>query len=116
MSWKVFAPITGLILVAGLVFGSTAQAADPYKALNRKVNRLENQVDNLQGQVNGLKRDVKDLLFDVFVCTFPGGTPATFTDGTVAYPLWYDSRCLSSGTSIGGNGPVGSGRQVKAIK
>jgi hypothetical protein len=116
-AWQIAGAALVAVALVVATLASTASATDPYKALNRKVNRLENRVDGLQSQVTGLKRDVKVLMYDVFACTFPGGNPVSFADGTVAYTLYYDSRCVASaGSASVGSAPNGSGRQVRELR
>ena len=44
-----------------------------------------------------MRIDVRDLLIDVFGCTFVNTTtPTTFPDGTVGFPLFYDQFCLGA--------------------
>jgi len=93
------------------VVGATATSSPTlvqFRALQRQVTRLDNQVDGLQGQLNSVKVDVRDLLVDVFGCTFPGDPLVSFTDGTQAYVLYYDVFCTSAYK------PSGPGRQPAA--
>jgi hypothetical protein len=94
-----------LIAVAAVsvlaVTGIGATAADgpsitQFRHLQRDVNRLESRVSGLQTQVNDMKRDVGDLLYDVFVCQFPGDPIVAFTDGSYGYSYYYDAACVST--------------------
>lgn len=86
-----------LLAVTGI--GATAASGPTitqFRHLQRDVNRLENQVGGLQTQVNDMKRDVADLLYDVFVCQFPGDPLVSFTDGSFGYSYYYDAACVST--------------------
>jgi len=91
--------VTAVVLAAlaiTLIVSSVmpAQATHTLPHLRRQIARLENQVGSLQRQVNSLKGEVRDLNFEVFECEFfDSGSPTTFSDGTIGYPLYEDSAC-----------------------
>jgi hypothetical protein len=96
----ILATFAGGIATTALT-GPAATASDgpsitQFRHLQRQVNRLDGQVSRLQGDVSGLKADVRDLLYDVFVCQFPGDPLTTFTDGSLAYVLYYDYNCTAT--------------------
>lgn len=73
-----------------------AQANHNPAHTQRQITKLQNQITTLKGQVTSLRSDVRDLLADVFVCEFfDDSTPKTFPDGSIAYPLYYDSTCVA---------------------
>jgi hypothetical protein len=79
--------------VLGVGLATSASATDPFKALDRRVNRLERQIDRVQGQLLGFE----DFFF---ACVVPNAAapPVAITgpDGqaTTGVPLYADTRCL----------------------
>ncbi|HET7270820.1 MAG TPA: hypothetical protein VFI90_07000 [Rubrobacter sp.] len=79
--------------VLGVGLATSASATDPFKALDRRVNRLERQIDRVQGQL---------LRFEdfFFTCVVPNAVapPVAITgpDGqaTTGVPLYADTLCL----------------------
>jgi hypothetical protein len=79
--------------VLGVGLATSASATDPFKALDRRVNRLERQIDRVQGQL---------LRFEdfFFACVVPNvaAPPVAITgpDGqaTTGVPLYADTLCL----------------------
>ena len=61
----------------------------------RQINKLENQINSLKQQVNTLKGNLRDVTYEVFTCEFLGTTPTTFADGSIGYPIYEDSTCVS---------------------
>jgi outer membrane murein-binding lipoprotein Lpp len=95
----------GLVLAAILVSGflllnlAPATATHSLPHLIRQVNRLESKVSNLQRDVRTLRGDTNALLFDVFVCQFPGDPLTTFSDGSQGYHMYYDPSCVADAAS-----------------
>jgi hypothetical protein len=79
--------------VLGVGLATSASATDPFKALDRRVNRLERQIDRVQGQLLGFE----DFFFACVVPNAPAPPVAiTGPDGqaTTGVPLYADSLCL----------------------
>ena len=100
--------IVAIAICASLVTVSlvgTASAADPFKDLWRKVQRLETRVTNIQAQVASQKEELRDFEGFFFFCLVPNPavapTAITGNDGaaTTGVPLYADSRCLASTTA-----------------
>lgn len=111
------------LLVAGLValnlvalvaaFSAPAGATHSLPHLIRQVNRLESNVADLKRDVRSLRQDLNVVVFDLFVCTFPGDPLTTFTDGSQGYSLYYDPACLGSAAAkVGG---VDTERVVRSL-
>ena len=87
-----------LLALATLV-PTQAGATHSLPHLLRQVERLEKQVGELRRQVRSINADLDVVIFDLFVCTFPAEPPTVFSDGTIGYPLFYDSLCLGSSSA-----------------
>lgn len=62
----------------------------------RQINQLQNQINSLKNQVNTLKANVRDVTSEVFNCeVFNQSAPFTFADGSIGYPLYERSTCVS---------------------
>lgn len=79
--------------VLGVGLATSASATDPFKALDRRVNRLERRIDSVQGQLLGFE----DFFF---ACVVPNvaAPPVAITgpdgEATTGVPLYADTRCL----------------------
>jgi septal ring factor EnvC (AmiA/AmiB activator) len=81
-----------LILVGVL----PAQANHTPAHTQRQISQLEKQITSLQRQVKKLNNNLAGVRFEVFNCdVFDTSTPHTFSDGSIGYPLYENSTCVS---------------------
>jgi hypothetical protein len=86
--------------VLGVGLATSASATDPFKALDRRVNRLERRIDGVQRRIDGVQGQLLSFEDFFFACVVPNvaAPPVAITgpDGqaTTGVPLYADTRCL----------------------
>ena len=86
--------------VLGIGLATSASATDPFKALDRRVNRLEGRIDGAQRRIDGVQGQLLRFEEFFFACVVPNAAapPVAITgpDGlaTSGVPLYADTRCL----------------------
>jgi hypothetical protein len=86
--------------VLGVGLATSASATDPFKALDRRVNRLESRVNGLERQIDRVQGQLLRFEDFFFACVVPNAAapPVAITgpDGlaTTGVPLYADTLCL----------------------